>query len=172
MKVTLTKEQIARGTEIGKKRQDYNDSINKKHAYGFKGNGHEIHVQGAISELAVAYVFNQEWSGFKEDYQKIKADVGTIFQVRSTTHSSGNLILHPKDADDQVYLLVRLHALPEVEIVGWVFGRDAKLPKYWEDGTNRPQFKGRACYLFPYEQLKPVKELMQLKISEVKSKKE
>ena len=99
---------------------------------------------------------NLKWIPFSENYEKIKADVGTNTQVRSTNHRYGNLLVHDKDDDEQGFVLVRLHNLPECEMVGWVYGKTAKDKKYWEDGTNRPSFKGRACYMYPANLLNPM----------------
>jgi len=154
--ITLTKEQQKYANQIGSKRQEYNESINKKDAYGFKGDGKKIHIQGARAELSVALALKQDWADFKEDYTSIMADVGDNIQVRSTDYKDGNLLVHPKDKDNQVFVLVKSHNYPEMEISGWVLGKDAKKKEFWEDGSNFPKFKGRACYRFPHEKLKPI----------------
>ncbi len=109
--------------------------------------------------MAVSLALNQSWIDFKEDYESITADVGSNIQVRSTNHSNGNLLVHPKDKDDQVFILVKSHDYPEMEVSGWVLGRDAKKKEFWEDGSNLPSFEGRACYLFPCEKLNPIETL-------------
>jgi DNA polymerase III alpha subunit len=160
--IVLTKEQQKYANQIGAKRQKYNESINKKDAYGFKGNGEKIHIQGARAELSVSLILKQDWTDFKKNYTSIMADVGKNIQVRSTNYREGNLLVHPKDKDDQVFVLVKSHNYPEMEISGWILGKDAKRKEFWEDGTNWPKFKGRACYRFPYERLNPITTLESL----------
>ena len=159
MRITLTKTQREYADNAGVKRQAYNNSIGQADAYGFKGDGTAIHVDGARAELAVALALSQGWTDFARDYDKIVADVGTNIQVRSTSYKHGNLLLHPRDKDDQVFVLVKSHDFPTMELVGWVLGKDAKRKEYWEDGSLYKAFAGRACYRYPHTKLKPMDTL-------------
>ncbi len=160
MKIVLTKEQINQANKAGNDRQSYNEKIGKKDAYGFRGNGRKIHIQGATAELAVSIALNEDWIDFSEDYELLEADVGKNIQVRSTDYKYGNLLIHPKDKDEQVFILVKSHNFPEMEIVGWIKGADAKKDEYWEDGSNWPAFRNRPCYRVPYQKLNPIKNII------------
>jgi|TARA_R110002020_G_scaffold142963_1_gene315148 hypothetical protein len=159
VRIILTKTQREYADNVGIKRQAYNNSINKADAYGFKGDGTAIHVDGARAELAVALALSKDWADFAKDYDKIVADVGTNIQVRSTNYKHGNLLLHPKDRDDQVFVLVKSHDFPTMEVVGWVLGKDAKKKVYWEDGSQHKAFTGRPCYRYPHTKLNPMDSL-------------
>jgi len=158
-RIKLTAAQCEYADSAGKRRHEFNRDIGAKDAYGFHGDGLKINLEGTRAELAVAVALQVEWIDFSEDYHSIVADVGSCYQVRSTTHQRGNLILHPKDRDDQVFILVRSHRYPDMEICGWVYGRDAKQKKYWVDGKYHPSFSGRECYLYPASELNPMKTL-------------
>ncbi len=151
MWIELSGEQVARAERVGSRRQEYNEGIAKPDAYGFTGDGRRAHVQGATAELAVSLALGESWVEFSEEYEGLAADVGADLQVRSTLHERGNLLLHPRDKDEQPFVLVRLHKAPEVEICGWVLGRHGKHEQYWRDDGP---FESRPCFLYPSRHLK------------------
>jgi hypothetical protein len=161
MIVELTQAQIDEAREIGARRYAHNRSLGISN--GHMWNGDLWDREGAIGEMAVALQFGLKWSDFSENYWLYAADVGDGYQVRSTSHPYGNLLLQRKDNGDQPYILARLHALPKVELVGWIYGRDGKKPEYWEDGSKRPAFKGRAAFLFPAWKLNSMASLPGIK---------
>lgn len=156
MIVNLSWQEIALAKKIGMQRQASNNGRGKADAYGFKGDGEAIHVQGAIAELAVAIALGKEWKAFCRTFELIKSDVGTKYQVRSTLHPKGNLILHVKDSNDQIYILARMVRVPEVDIVGWIKGVDGKAEKYWRPASK--SFR-HAAYLVPARDLLPIERL-------------
>ena len=161
MIISLTPYQIQRGTEVGRKWHEHSRVFKYKGAYNISksdNNSQENDIRGAISEIAVAETLGLKWNGLNHQYWGqdgvALADIGEDIQVRSTSLSYGNLILHPKDSLKHRYVLVRTHNLynpnkPSVDIVGWTFGKEAKQKKYWKE----PQPK-RGCYLFPSSHLK------------------
>lgn len=148
----LTNEEILEAEKIAIKRQIFSDGKNKDR-YNFKGNGNKIHRMGCIAEIAVAKWLGAEWTGFSEDFKNLKYDVGRL-QVRSTDFKFGRLFLHPKDHDDQIYVLVRIHQLPNIQIIGWILGEDAKNIQYWKE--LKP---GRPCFVVPTNKLSLMKDL-------------
>lgn len=119
-----------------------------------------IDIQGAEAELAVAKALKLPWDGsFLDldkwmDWRTAGHDVSGL-EVRSTHHSKGCLILHPKDRDDAPFILVLTHRKPIYELVGWHFGKMGKQSKYWRDvGYGRP------CYYLPQNQLLHIDLLM------------
>jgi hypothetical protein len=156
-RVQLDANELAHCQDVGRRRQLWSAGV--KDAHGFKGNGKAIHEDGAIAEYAVAEWLGEKWVEFAPHYKNLVADVGTWYQVRSTRYREGNLLIHPRDPNDQVFILVRLHRLPAVELVGWIWGRAGKKAKYWEDGRKFPAFQGRACYRIPAADLREMREL-------------
>ena len=157
LKITLTEKQLSYAKAMGKKRHSYDKTLGVKGAYNISKKDNDsdhIDIQGCIAEYAVSLALDKEWIGFATDFQNINADVGSNLQVRSTYHPYGNLILHPKDKDEQIFILVRLHDLPCVDIMGWALGKDIKQKRYWSEPVpNRP------CYLYPYQLLNSMEEL-------------
>lgn len=161
MIIPLSIKQIQTGTEVGKKWHEHSRVFKYKGAYNISKTANKSQdndIRGAISELVVAETLGLEWNGLKHHFWGqdgvALADIGDDIQVRSTSHSNGNLIIHPKDNLQHRYVLVRTHNLynpshPSIEIVGWTFGKEAKQKKFWKE----PQ-PNRGCYLFPSSQLK------------------
>lgn len=154
LQIKLTDQQLEHATLMGQQRHRYDQSVGAGGAYNINEDDNDdpsLDIQGCIAEYAVSLALGKEWVGFATDFQNLKADVGSNIQVRSTYLPHGNLILHPKDKDEQVFILVRLHNLPSVEIVGWARGKDIKEPKYWREPVPT-----RPCYLYPHQLLKEV----------------
>jgi hypothetical protein len=89
---------------------------------------------GALGEMMLAKHLDRFWAGAFGG-----PDVGQCYQVRATDHPLGKLICHPEDADDQPFVLARI-LLPEVHLVGWLWGHEAKFPGYWCTDYGRPAF--------------------------------
>lgn len=109
---------------------------------------YDTDIRGAEAEMAVAKAFNVFYVG---DVNMFKApDVGE-FQVRSTTHPEGHLLVRQNDSDDEMYVFVVNHR-GRCRIVGGMLGREAKQDKYWRDGTN-----GQAgCWWVPQGDLRAI----------------
>jgi hypothetical protein len=101
------------------------------------------HIEGALSECALAKYFNVYWN--KRPHNE--PDVGDV-DVRATHWMSGCLRIDQKDKDDKkYYLLTGLNG--EYIVRGWLYGKDGKKEEYW--GTkdpNRPP-----CYWIPQDKL-------------------
>lgn len=108
-------------------------------------------VIGAIGEAGVAKALGLPWH---PDAGVGAPDVGGPdtyqVEVRATTHPKGRLMLHQSDHDHKRYYLARVYR-NEVNVVGWILGRDGKNPEHWQDpGTGRP------AYFVPVEALEAV----------------
>jgi len=161
IEITLTPEQRRFAIKVGKQRTTFNKKVlGKKDSYGFKGNPEKIDILGAISEYSASIALEVKWSGFCEDYEKLTGDIGNNIQVRSTKYAYGNLLLHPKDKDDDIFILVRAHLYPLMQICGWIKGKQGKNKEFWEDGTNYKAFKGRPCFRFPAKYLNNIGTLI------------
>ncbi len=100
--------------------------------------GWQINCDGACGELVLAKYRNVYWDGSLGNFGA--ADVGRI-QVRTNPNEWGDLILHPKDANDDIFVLVLSHDAPMFHLRGWIKAGEGKHDKWWRDGTkNRPAF--------------------------------
>ena len=154
MRYKLPSSSLAFALEVGFLRQEYNLMMGIHDAHGFVGNGLRLHQIGCVAELSVCEVLNIPWSGmYSENYQNLSGDVGGIIQVRSTEHKNGRLLLHrpPKDSPNKPFVLVRHQdELGDVEIVGWIYGHEGQLDRFWQCYVREP------CYMIPDYFLRPV----------------
>lgn len=132
------------------------------HAYGAKGHdkGWQFNIVGTIGEYAVAKAL-----GLYAPFSDSRADLyagDLIFpafdgprgiQVRATTLDRGALLVHPRDPDDQPFVLVTGQP-PRLTVRGWLFGFEAKDPVHWrEAGMRHPAFA------VPQDVLRPIETL-------------
>jgi hypothetical protein len=107
------------------------------------------HIEGAAGELAFAKWVGHYWSGSVNTFKV--PDVGSV-HVR-TSVANRDLIVRPKDDDSGVYVLVR-GQIPEFEIIGWVYGHEAKQPLWLKNPNN-----GTPCYIVPTSALRSIGSL-------------
>jgi hypothetical protein len=96
------------------------------------------HVLGAIAEQMLARHRNVFWSGTVGTVHA-SADVDDCYQVRATDLAYGKLITHPDDHDCQPYILARV-LLPDVHLVGWLWGHEAKSKRFWREDVPYPAY--------------------------------
>lgn len=92
-------------------------------------------IQGARAEKAAAKFLQEKWNGYTFEGRK-QGDVGSL-EIRSTDKPWGGLIVRPRDPSDRKYLLVRSYRHPRYDIVGWLWGWEAKRPE-WEKDVDHP----------------------------------
>lgn len=136
--IELGQTEIIHGAMMGVLRQVQNILKGRKPAYGAgKKNDWQIHVEGALGELALAKYLGVFWSGVG----RLRApDVG-IVDVRTGAKHSHRLMLHPPDPANRVYWFVT-GINGKYQIRGWILGKDGKRDEWWKDpkGTNRWAF--------------------------------
>ncbi len=93
-----------------------------------------LHVEGAAAEMATAKVFGWYWSGSVNTFQD--ADIGKRVQVRWRSKPNYELIVRPRDKDEDFFILVRGQS-PRYEIVGGILGRDAKRDEWLQTYGGR-----------------------------------
>jgi hypothetical protein len=120
------------------------------HGAGY-ANAWQKDVEGALAEMAVAKALRLYWNGAIAS-GPLPADVGA-FQVRSTPHEQGHLLLHDTDADGDRFLLL-IGRDGRYRLAGWITGAQGKQDRFWRE----PE-KGRACYCVPQEALLPLETL-------------
>ena len=119
--------------QIWAKRNGLRHTGNHSQAGGF-----EQHINGALGEMMLAKYRNVFWSG-TIGTTCAAADVGLIYQVRATAHRDGKLLLRPGDKADQPYVLARV-LLPDVNLVGWLWGHEAMLPIHQRENERGTVF--------------------------------
>lgn len=98
-------------------------------------NGWTLHVEGAAGEMAFAKALGAYWSGSVNTFKD--ADIGTDIQVRWRSKAYYDLIVRPSDSDDDIFALV-LGAIPNLSVVGWIRGADAKQERWLRTYGGRP----------------------------------
>lgn len=134
--VTLTETEVMFAGFIASARHAQNVVVGRRETYGAAGNSIEPHFIGALGECAVAKHLDRFWSGSLGDLKA--SDVGRI-QVRASTHKNPSLILHDRDNDDDVFILVSITG-HTATLHGWLYARDGKRPEYWQTFTGRPAY--------------------------------
>jgi hypothetical protein len=98
----------------------------------------ETDVIASQCELAVAKATKLYWHASVGRVDE--PDVGGYIEVRSIRERSHRLVLNKPDSDDAPYVLVFAQP-PYFEIMGWCYGREAKLEANW-----KPKNNGTRCY--------------------------
>ena len=145
----MTPSQILQGANAGVLRQVQNIQKNRTPRYGVcSEKDWQLHIEGCLAEMAVASYLGIFWDANLGMLHK--SDVGYL-EVRSTTHPTGRLILHPADKEDSAFILVR-GVNGSYTLAGWCWGKTAKQEKYWLEINNN----GRPAYFYPNGELNPI----------------
>lgn len=100
--------------------------------------------------MAVAKHLNRYWNGALGN---LKADDVSSIQVRTRTKHSYDLIVHPDDPDEKVFVLVT-GLPPRFRVHGWAIGAFCKDMKHWKDPAG-----GRPAFFVPKSELIQMSEL-------------
>lgn len=154
MKITLTIGEMHLAAQNGCLRQIESMAKGLQDKHGFEGPGWNIHIEGAAGEIAVAKALGIYWGGSVNSF-RTENDVGK-FEVRTASKNGYKLIVREQDKDSNIYILVTGSA-PHFEVVGWMYGGDAKQKKY----ENAPNGRA-AAYFVPQSDLRAIDELKEL----------
>ena len=126
--VRLTPLEIAWAAQAGVMRQCQDLRRNKPSIRGeCQTAAWQRHIEGALSEYALAKHLNLHWSG---QGASGAPDVGGRHEVRVTHRDNGRLLLYEYDCDDSPYwLLCGINGT--YRVAGWILGVDGKLKKWW-----------------------------------------
>lgn len=152
MEIELEWYEYAMASEIGRLMQLSSIRQGLPDNYGFSGSGWNEHIEGACGELAVAKALNIYWAGGIDTFSK--PDIGANLQVRTRSKDNYDLIVRPKDSDEDIFILVT-GKCPKYRIRGFVKGADAKQPQWLQDYGGRPP-----AYFIPPNHLRPLSELL------------
>lgn len=109
----------------------------------------EEEIVGACGEMAVAKVLDCYWSPSVNTFHAV-TDLPRSMEVRSTVRTNGSLIVRANDPDDRIYILVTGQP-PEMTVVGWINGADAK-QDCWKDNPHGH----RQAWFVPQDALTPI----------------
>lgn len=138
MTVTLNRNEILMAAFVGVRRQCESIIKGLKDANCETENGWQVHVEGALGELAFAKALGLYWDGSVNTF-KTGADVGGI-QVRTRSKPSYELIVRDNDRDEDWFALVR-GKCPTYTVVGCIRARDAKKYEFRKAyGNGKPAF--------------------------------
>lgn len=161
MDVMLTWAELTMAAHVGVLRRIKALQKGRKEPYGAVVDTWGSDIEGAAGELVVARVLDRHWTGALD--MGAGGDVGPV-QVRTRAakagagdawHAAQHLPVHPEDSDDAPFVMV-LGRDREYEVVGWIYGRDAKQEQWW-----RAVAPGRTpSYWVPRSALHPVESLI------------
>jgi site-specific recombinase XerD len=108
-------------------------------------------IEGACAEMAVAKTLGRYWHAIVSDPNGLPGDAGT-YQVRSTVHDSGQLVVYEHDDAAAIFVLVT-GRVPVFTIRGWLRGGLARRAEWWREKAKVP------AYFVPQQELRPMSEL-------------
>lgn len=108
-------------------------------------------IEGVAAELAVAKVLRRYYIPALHVQRHGDADVGP-YQVRSTQHENGCLLIKDGDRDDEAFVLV-IGSVPDLRVAGWLWAGAGKRPEW------RRNVRGREAFFVPQPELKPMPDV-------------
>lgn len=133
---TLTSYEIWMAGSVGLSRNINSLKRGSKNTYGLEGlNDWQIHIEGALGEIALAKTLGMYWDGSVDTF-KNKGDVG-ILEVRTTSKHTNCLLLREKDDPKKIYWLVT-GICPTYRIQGWLKGEDGMKSEFFRQDVRYP----------------------------------
>jgi hypothetical protein len=156
--VHLTPEEIEAATQEGRARHANARAQGFQHNAGFEPKGATEDVNGRAAEIAVAKLLGVFPGVFDLQQDSANRHDGDVahHEVRHTHLEHGRLIIRPRDPDDRVYVLV-VGTMPDLRIVGWIRGAEAKQQSWWMAPNERP-----GAYFVPQDALHDIADLIEL----------
>ena len=155
--VSLEWYELAMAIGVGERRQQQAGKLGCEDAHGFKGDGLEVHIEGACGEMAGSKWCGYYWPGtvgtfgYGGDAGIPSSDPGPQFRTRSRDYY--DLIVRPNDRDEDWFILV-VGRRPSYHIVGWLYGKEAKQERWVKKYGGRPP-----AYFIPQANLRSPFEL-------------
>lgn len=151
--IRLTEAEIMTAAIEGVKRQNH---VIQGHLQGDKNepknNCWHRHIEGCLSESALAKHFGVYWQGKGNPGDE---DFAGGIEARSADSDYKRLILQPKDKDDsKFYFLTGQYGTYKLR--GWIMGIDGKQPEYWD----QPKGAWQPAYFVPTDKLSPIEDTM------------
>ena len=149
--VTLSPSELLHGAMCGVYRQVQNIRRRRRDRFGAEVEaGWQLHICGALGELAVAKHLGRYWIGMGV-LGDLEADDFAGGQVRWATRPTDRLILHESDPDNARFVLVT-GVTDEFLLHGWILGSDGKQKRFWNDPVG-----GRPAFFVPRSELRDIR---------------
>ena len=149
LSLTLSATQVSEADDLGKRRQD--DAWAKRRAGGNNApkdyaTGLWWHTLGARGEKAYN-IWDPErlWYDFREDFFGLP-DFHPDIDVKTVEHADDRLIVRPGSRKDWRYLLMDGSAHPTYTLIGWYWGHEAQIDRWWEKRTDPTTGKDRSAW--------------------------
>jgi hypothetical protein len=161
--VVLNEDEIAEAVECGAGRFGRvvrRGSVDKRDPHGtMRINAKDRHLLGARGERACCKAFDIPWVDV--DGYRVRPDIEVSVGVEVRTRTKGGderLIVRDDDHDERMFVLVVGDTTsPEYEVVGWLFGFEAKRAEWRKD----PGGRGPAFFI-EQQHLKPMSALLMI----------
>jgi hypothetical protein len=158
--ITLVDKRLAFCREIAQARRD--NALNerrlpKNHASENYSKALAMDMLGLLGEAAsMIYLSPCTWHHYKTGDLRELADINDFIDVKTCEDVRHRMIVQDDDSAEWAYVFACAAESPKICLVGWCWGRDAKVKKFWDDpGTSRPAYwVGRKA-----EILRPMSEL-------------
>jgi hypothetical protein len=148
IEVELTEYELQMGASVGVRRHIEALAKGLPDKHGFDEVGWNIHVEGALGELAVGKAIGRFWNGSSGTFKQ-GGDLGLV-QVRTRSKHHYDLIVRDADRDEDVFILCTGTA-PKYCVWGWTYGADAKKPEFAQTYGGRP-----VAFFVPKANLNPL----------------
>ncbi len=158
MIVHLTDGELRAAAFLGGRRDEASRARGLKAGHGFGAESNTdaaaaIDILGAEGEYAVAKALGLPMPDTVNTFKL--PDLPGRLQVRASNHPKCHLLVRPKDADGDSYVLVQALGGGRFDVLGWLPGRAAKRPEYEYAKNGRPP-----VYLVPRQKLRRVEDLL------------
>lgn len=106
-------------------------------------------VVGELGELALAKHLRLPKTSTDNPFAT--GDVASGFEVRTTEHPNGHLLVYDSDPDARFFLAVVEFDQRQISVSlpGWIMANDARVDRFWGDGDP-------PCYWIPQNELEPI----------------
>lgn len=118
------------------------------------GTRFDRNANGFTAEIAVARMLGlADWEPPIIATWRNLPDLPNGIEVRQATGHGYRLMLYPRDHDDAPFVLVTGIRTSVMVARGWLYGRDGKLPGWWDTNVPDPN------YFVPQSRLRPMDTL-------------
>lgn len=104
-------------------------------------------INGVMGEVALAKAIDRSWTPGGRNISV--GEVSFSQEVRTTDWPNGHLLIYDNDSDDAIFWHVR-GSFPVFDVVGWIYGKDAKRPE-WKAAGDPDYYKVPNSELSPIE---------------------
>ncbi len=162
IEVRLAWDELQFAAEVGVRRRIYGLSQCKvrdgqvAHLTGYQDN-----VLGACGEMAVAKYLGLYWppSIGTTRHNGVKPPDVAGYEVRTRSVNWWDLMLHKRDPDERIAILILAEKEPIFLLPGWILCADGKLPKYWDDPSKKAGGPSRPAFFIPQDDLASMETL-------------